>query len=606
MVGLIDETFERVGNDESADEGHFGVTGWKKSHVSFGKGKATISYVGKSGVKQKKTVSDAGLVSALRKAYDDCEGDCIFDHEDGKVSAAKVNEYLKQFDISAKDLRGYHANRVMKEHLKEFRKGTLPEDKKEREKKLKEEFKKALEETAKAVGHEPSTLKSQYLVPGIEDDFMDDGVINNKMTKEAAAIAEGVALNVLAAVKRLDLTWVESLRKDFLILMKNLPRVNDYEDAKKLRDGFKVFRDRFNHDFFDVFINRDLRRNEGMSFGLSKSDADYIDKRISTPAWSFYIAMLSFPLMLAGPSVSEESQLYRFKEDLPQWEARMRRGAQGFWKEMKEVIDWFERYRKPIDLRVPTVENAKLEGFQVIMDGYEEDDEHDREALEVIKEGLRTYRKRAGSILPLLLQKQVPIRVKFDRKLDQGGEYDQATKTIIFYASSVLPKGPFWVAHAIAHEMGHHIWHTILSTEAQETWEQTIKGDYGDLDLAELLNNWPANAWASDMVRYLGDTNLTLALQVEAVTHDRSYGEDLTTKEDFQRLYDSGTRTLRIPKTPITGYANKNPQEAFCEAIGMLVAYGSRAVHEKIRMWLEAMLPGAVKLAQRIVARFTP
>lgn len=199
VVGLMDETFERVGNEESADDGHFGVTGWQKSHVSFGKGKATISYVGKAGVKQKKTVSNKALVKALRDAYEACEGDCLFQHEGGKITAEKVNAYLKQFDITAKDLRGYHANRVMKEALKAGRKGALPEDKKEREKVLKAEFKKALEETAKAVGHEASTLKNQYLVPGLEDDFMADGTVDNKMTKEASDMADVIVRRVLEA-----------------------------------------------------------------------------------------------------------------------------------------------------------------------------------------------------------------------------------------------------------------------------------------------------------------------------------------------------------------------------------------------------------------------
>ena len=34
-VALINHTYERVGNDESAANGHYGVTGWKKKHLSF-------------------------------------------------------------------------------------------------------------------------------------------------------------------------------------------------------------------------------------------------------------------------------------------------------------------------------------------------------------------------------------------------------------------------------------------------------------------------------------------------------------------------------------------------------------------------------------------
>ena len=188
-VGLIDHTYERVGNEDSADEGHFGVTGWTRKHISFGRGKATVRYVGKSGVKHEKKVSDASLVTALKNAYEsnDDEDGSIFAHDLGKVDARKVNEYLKQFDVTAKDLRGFHANREMQERLSAIRsKGkALAEDKKAREKQLKTEFLKALEQTAEAVGHEAATLRSMYLVPGLEEDFLADGKVDSKFVKTA-------------------------------------------------------------------------------------------------------------------------------------------------------------------------------------------------------------------------------------------------------------------------------------------------------------------------------------------------------------------------------------------------------------------------------------
>jgi DNA topoisomerase-1 len=192
VVGLMDHTAERVGNEESADEGHVGVTGWQKNHVSFSKGKATVKYVGKSGVKQKKTVTEKALVSALRDAAEACEDGDLFCHDGGKITAAKVNAYLKKFDITAKDLRGLHANSRMQDNLKAARKagGELSSDPKKRKTQLTKEFKKALAETAEDVGHEPSTLKSQYLVPGLEEEFMKDGKVMDKMVKTAGTVAE--------------------------------------------------------------------------------------------------------------------------------------------------------------------------------------------------------------------------------------------------------------------------------------------------------------------------------------------------------------------------------------------------------------------------------
>lgn len=172
-VGLIDDTYERVGNEESAEGGHFGVTTWKVKHITFSGNTAKIKYVGKSGVKQDKEVKQKSLVTTLKALVKDKKkNDRVFETDDFKLSANDVNKYLKKFKITAKDIRGFHANTEMRKALKSARKGKLPKDEKEKTKKLKEEFKKALEETAKKVGHEPGTLKNQYLIHSIEENYM--------------------------------------------------------------------------------------------------------------------------------------------------------------------------------------------------------------------------------------------------------------------------------------------------------------------------------------------------------------------------------------------------------------------------------------------------
>jgi uncharacterized FlaG/YvyC family protein len=199
-VALMDHTYERVGNEESAKDGHVGVTGWQRKHVSFGRGGVTIKYVGKSGVEHKKKITDAGIKNALRDAYEAVEDDDagLFSWEGGSVTAEKVNAYLKPFGVTAKDIRGFHANNLMREALVEARKGKLPEDKKARAKQLKAEFLKALDETAATVGHEPSTLRSQYLVPGLEESFVKDGTIMEKLGSTSDPMATRVLARYLS------------------------------------------------------------------------------------------------------------------------------------------------------------------------------------------------------------------------------------------------------------------------------------------------------------------------------------------------------------------------------------------------------------------------
>lgn len=190
-VGLIDETYERVGNPQSKENGHYGITTLTKDHVTFGPKGAILRYTGKSGVDHEKRVEDPKLVEALRaalkgkKAKDPvfCEGDdCV-------VSAKDVNAFLKGYDVTAKDLRGLHANEEVRTRLKAIRnKGpSIPEDAKEREKLLKSEFKQAIQEAAEAVGHEPATLRGQYLVPGLEEAYLKDGKVMTKLNKKSSA-----------------------------------------------------------------------------------------------------------------------------------------------------------------------------------------------------------------------------------------------------------------------------------------------------------------------------------------------------------------------------------------------------------------------------------
>lgn len=216
-VALMDETYSRVGNLESAGEGHFGTTTWRKKHVSFSDGKAKIKYVGKSGVKQNKTVADAKLVKALKDLVKDLgDDDPIFECDNGDddkvcVRSEDVNKYLKEFDITAKDIRGYHANQMMRDALKEARKGKLPEDKKEREEKLKEEFDKALEKVSGEVGHEADTLKNNYLVPALAAKYLKDGTIIDKLDAKKSSVHKQVAMSHAVATSYLRTIMAEDM-----------------------------------------------------------------------------------------------------------------------------------------------------------------------------------------------------------------------------------------------------------------------------------------------------------------------------------------------------------------------------------------------------------
>lgn len=249
VVALIDHTYERVGNFTSAEErGHFGVTGWQKQHISMGKGKATIRYVGKSGVKHEKVVDDPKILPALKSAYDSVEKATggLFEG----IGSKEVNDYLSSFNITAKDLRGLHANREMQERLRVIRsKGPkLPSDRKEKDEILKKEFTKALEGAAEAVGHEASTLRSQYLVPALEEAYLKDGTVIEKLNEKTAGLDPETSPPLVFAHRVIRQLVDHLLGTEYL---------TEDPDFKSIRLAF-----RNKGGSWEKFLNGDLKQNK--------------------------------------------------------------------------------------------------------------------------------------------------------------------------------------------------------------------------------------------------------------------------------------------------------------------------------------------------------
>ena len=393
-----------------------------------------------------------------------------------------------------------------------------------------------------------------------------------------------------AAPETLDLAWVDGLRKDFLTLFKNVDRVKTYQDLDTFRTAVNQYRRNFDYLFFERFLNRDVK-NSGASW------AGWVNDKLRGPAWTFS-TNLRVPGGYPDQYASEATCLARFQQEAPKSKVRVQTAARAFWSAMKDVIEWFKTAENPQEgpsVNMPERYQTTLEGFRVTLNSYEEGYKSE-EALEKFKVGLKRYRARAAKVAPILLKRQCPLVVEFETKIDGGGEYSNGI--IIFYAGSVVGQSPEWVTHVMAHEMGHHLFRTHLSGDAQNFWHQTIKGDLGDIDLKQLLDRWPGDAWAFNFTEQMTDDPL-LALQVDAFSHDRE-NANIQSKEDFQKLYDKGERSLRVPKTPITGYANKNPEEAFCETLGLLISRGPGALPERVRWWFSTIMGGEIKIARRV------
>ena len=67
IIRIIDKTGERVGNEASMNNGHYGVSHLKNKHIKVNGDKITLEYVGKSGVEHKVTITDDKVARNLKE-----------------------------------------------------------------------------------------------------------------------------------------------------------------------------------------------------------------------------------------------------------------------------------------------------------------------------------------------------------------------------------------------------------------------------------------------------------------------------------------------------------------------------------------------------------
>lgn len=173
-IAVILNTAERVGNSDSEENGNLGVTGFQKKNIKIEGNTVYLEYVGKSSVEHEKQFSDELISLELRRAMKKSPCQFVFCTSDGfRIKADKINRYLQEFGVTAKDLRGFLANRYILDKLNKIDDAEILGD----ESKRKKEFNKIIKSVALKVGHGAPTLKKHYMTPELESEFVDNGVI---------------------------------------------------------------------------------------------------------------------------------------------------------------------------------------------------------------------------------------------------------------------------------------------------------------------------------------------------------------------------------------------------------------------------------------------
>jgi hypothetical protein len=172
VISIMDKTAERPGNEESEANGRFGVTGFRKKHVTIEGNKILFKYVGKSKVKHEKELTDPILAKALKRAIKNSPSNYVFTTSEGfRVKVDRINRYLEDYNVTAKDIRGYSANKWIIQKLEAL--ASIEKDEKKRQR----QFNQVAKQISKKVGHGAATLKKHYLIPELEERFVKAGKI---------------------------------------------------------------------------------------------------------------------------------------------------------------------------------------------------------------------------------------------------------------------------------------------------------------------------------------------------------------------------------------------------------------------------------------------
>lgn len=414
-----------------------------------------------------------------------------------------------------------------------------------------------------------------------------------------------------AATKTLDTREAEILRKDFLTLMKNTKVVKNFSQALRWQEAVRTWLKSF-EDFFYTDVPRALMDLSRIPTWINRDWANNWIKRLKEDLWGLIINfrvpldsdityLLRNKPYLQTEERAKESAFQKMLAELPKWEGRARRAARKAWKTIDEFLEWVQAKQGTVEVDLPSRdEHTTIDGFKVTIRDFKNDD-LDREALTSVQEGLKRYRTRAATVLPMLLKSTLPLVIDFEVNLDYGGRYfaDQ----IIINAHTT----PVKLVHHIAHEMGHHVYKTYLGDEDKRFWGAAISGNYGTLDLWEVWRQYGTtnDFYDSNVIR---QADPILYLQIQGLF------DDPETKLVFQHIFfmdslkeyldEGGESKIIVHGKPITGYAHKNHEEAFCEALGMLVGYGPQALLPEVRSWLQVILPSIriASLAQRVAA----
>lgn len=176
VIRFLAEGFFRIGNDRYAKEnGTFGLTTLRKSHVTVDGDRIMFDYIGKRSIRHRSTVVNRDLARFMSELLG-APGRRLFRYTDDdgswhNVESADVNEYLKQlagFPYSAKDFRTWGGTLRAATVLADIGAASS-------EREAKKNVATAIRLVAAELGNTPTICRKSYVHPIVVERYMEHG-----------------------------------------------------------------------------------------------------------------------------------------------------------------------------------------------------------------------------------------------------------------------------------------------------------------------------------------------------------------------------------------------------------------------------------------------
>ena len=326
---------------------------------------------------------------------------------------------------------------------------------------------------------------------------------------------------------------------------------------------------------------------------------EYFRSWFRKEAGDFYDDMV--PYMRIPEYYTEQQCFDEFARDRGKWARRAREKSKRAAKAIAWLAEHMPRHfddENPPSFRLPVYKptTVDMHGFRVAVMDYDPAKEsgdsspaHQDRQIRMFREALRIFRERGQQYFPWIVKNAIPIRLYMGLANTCGAKYEGRGpgQSYVDCWIGITPE-PIWAARTVAHEFGHHYWRSVLSESARKSWREMVYNPSVEVKPSDVLASVPSSE--RRFIQYIKERDPVGYLRLSGAYYDPGYRKDITLRSDLEDM--PADEPLHLRRFPITGYAAKNPEEAFCEAVSLLVGNGPSFVSDHVLRWLRTVTGG--------------